>query len=157
MPVESQYLGVAGRGLHRNAWNSWPCLALGQFNGAGSDLGFPPGPQTAVQVNMATGGVTTALEHPVHLPVPSPPFLGSYRNWYVFALAYTQVYSRARKLRRDARRVDQKQEVKNETGGEGSPDQRWGQGQGAAEAKLFAEEGSRVVFGYLLDEEGRKV
>ena len=30
-------------------------------------------------------------------------------------------------------------------------------GQGAAEAKLFAKEGARVVFGDILDEEGRKV
>jgi 3(or 17)beta-hydroxysteroid dehydrogenase len=30
-------------------------------------------------------------------------------------------------------------------------------GQGAAEAKLFAREGARVVFGDILDEEGRKV
>ena len=30
-------------------------------------------------------------------------------------------------------------------------------GQGAAEAKLFAQEGARVVFGDVLDEEGRGV
>ena len=32
-----------------------------------------------------------------------------------------------------------------------------GWGRGAAEAKLFAKEGARVVFGDLLYEEGRKV
>ena len=34
-----------------------------QSNGAGSDLGFLRGPQTAVQVKMATGGMPTTLEH----------------------------------------------------------------------------------------------
>ena len=40
-----------------------PRLALGQFNGAGSDLGFLRGRQTAVQVKMATGGMPATLEH----------------------------------------------------------------------------------------------
>ncbi len=30
-------------------------------------------------------------------------------------------------------------------------------GQGAAEAKLFAKEGARVVFGDILDQQGRQV
>ncbi len=43
--------------------SSLPGPALGHFNGAGSDLGFVRGPQTAVQVKMATGGMPTTLEH----------------------------------------------------------------------------------------------